>query len=365
MELIRVHHMEILFVGFSGGLWLLWDDSKVNVEIIGTHDQAISACVSWPGQSPWLFSAIYAKPCKSSLQYTPHLRPFWFEAMWLKHAEFSQFVSENWLGFSCSALDKSCAFVEPLKDDKGVWVEDAAGIKDLAVGFFSKLFAPVQAAITCVSIVRYQICINGELTNPFSPSSGIHQGDPLSPYLFVLCIKKLSHIIVDAVKRRLWKPIKTSRNSPSVSHLFFADDLVLFAEATPCQARVMKDCLDLFCSASGQTVNFAKSAIFCSPNTCKMVAKEIGAICGSPITEDLGKYLGFAVNLGKGCILDAEIWGLFFGLRLAVAKGFTKIIIEMDSKIAVNLFQQRDSLCFHPLAALLSNCGQMLRHFES
>ncbi|CAL8991787.1 unnamed protein product [Prunus brigantina] len=144
----------------------------------------------------------------------------------------------------------------------------------------------------CVSTCEISICINGELIDPFSPSSGIRQGDPLSPYLFVLCIEKLSHIIVDAVKRRLWKPIKTSRNGPNVSHLFFADDLVLFAEATPCQARVMKDCLDLFCSASGQTVNFAKSAIFCSPNTCKMVAKEIGAICGSPITEDLGKYLG-------------------------------------------------------------------------
>ncbi|CAL8132194.1 unnamed protein product [Prunus armeniaca] len=53
------------------------------------------------------------------------------------------------------------------------------------------------------------------------------------------------------------------------------------------------------------------------------------------------------------------------GLRLAVANGFTKILIEMDSHIAVNLFQQRDSLCFHLLTALLSNCGKMLRHFES
>ncbi|CAL9017756.1 unnamed protein product, partial [Prunus brigantina] len=182
----------------------------------------------------------------------------------LKHAEFSLFVSENWLGFSGSAFDKSCVFVEPLKvwnknvfghlrqkkarvvarlrrrnrserlkDDKGVWVEDVAGIKDLAVGFFSKLFAPVQAAITCVSTVRYHICINGELTDPFSPSSGICQGDPLSPYLFVLCIEKLSHIIVDAVKRKLWKHIKTSRNGPSVSHLFFADDLVILLKVLP------------------------------------------------------------------------------------------------------------------------------------
>ncbi|CAL2245531.1 unnamed protein product [Prunus armeniaca] len=52
-------------------------------------------------------------------------------------------------------------------------------------------------------------------------------------------------------------------------------------------------------------------------------------------------------------------------ILIAVANGFTKILIEMDSQIAVNLFQQRDSLCFHLLIALLSNCGKMLRHFES
>ncbi|CAL9021082.1 unnamed protein product, partial [Prunus brigantina] len=98
--------------------------------------------------------------------------------------------------------------------------------------------------------------------------------------------------------------------------------------------------------------------------TCMTASGKIGA--GGVIRDCVGEWCaGFAVNLGKGRILDAEIWGLFFGLRLAVAKGFTKIIIEMDSQIAVNLFQQRDSLCFHPLAALLSNCGQMLRHVES
>lgn len=39
-------------------------------------------------------------------------------------------------------------------------------------------------------------------------------------------------------------------------------------------------------------MNFSKSVIFCSPNTCKEVAKEISAICGSPLIENLGKYLG-------------------------------------------------------------------------
>ncbi|KAI5333778.1 hypothetical protein L3X38_023910 [Prunus dulcis] len=50
-------------MGFCGWLWLLWNDQKVHVEIIGTHDQVIAACVSWPGMDPWLFSAVYAKPC--------------------------------------------------------------------------------------------------------------------------------------------------------------------------------------------------------------------------------------------------------------------------------------------------------------
>ncbi|CAL9019363.1 unnamed protein product [Prunus brigantina] len=91
MELIHTHRMDILFlceprisgqkamnmvkslgfscfevvdpVGFSGGLWLLWHGDRVKVEVLGTMDQAITACVSWPGQVPWMLTVIYAKPC--------------------------------------------------------------------------------------------------------------------------------------------------------------------------------------------------------------------------------------------------------------------------------------------------------------
>ncbi|XP_021829150.1 uncharacterized protein LOC110769479 [Prunus avium] len=91
MNLIHNHHVDLLFiceprisgtkaasvvkslgfscsevvdaVGFSGGLWLLWNENKFKVDIIGTHEQAISACITWPGQTPWVFTAVYAKPC--------------------------------------------------------------------------------------------------------------------------------------------------------------------------------------------------------------------------------------------------------------------------------------------------------------
>lgn len=95
----------------------------------------------------------------------------------------------------------------------------------------------------------------------------MRQGDPLSPYLFVLCMEKLSHLINYQVAQRKWKPVKASRNGPAISHLFFADDLILFAEASVSQTDVMRECLDCFCANSGQEVSYEKSRLFCSPNT--------------------------------------------------------------------------------------------------
>lgn len=56
--------------------------------------------------------------------------------------------------------------------------------------------------------------------------------DPLSPYIFVICMERISHLIAEAVSSLEWKPIKAERNGPAISHLLFADDLLLFADAS-------------------------------------------------------------------------------------------------------------------------------------
>lgn len=67
---------------------------------------------------------------------------------------------------------------------------------------------------------------------------------------------------------------------------------MLFSEASEAKASILKACLDAFCNLSGQTVNYDKSVLYCSPNTSKKIARAISRTCGSPLTNDLGKYLG-------------------------------------------------------------------------
>lgn len=124
--------------------------------------------------------------------------------------------------------------------------------------------------MSCISSSSFKVIWNGEKTDSFFPSifpsRGIRQGDPLSPYLFVICIEFLTHIIMDKVNEGTWKPMKAGRNGPSISHLMFADDLLLFSEASQNQMNIILDCLNMFCSISGQKVNARKTSICFSKN---------------------------------------------------------------------------------------------------
>ena len=65
--------------------------------------------------------------------------------------------------------------------------------------------------LECISSATMNLIWNGGKSDSFKPFRGIRQGDPLSPYIFVLCIERLSHLINLTVQNKLWKPFKVAR----------------------------------------------------------------------------------------------------------------------------------------------------------
>ena len=79
----------------------------------------------------------------------------------------------------------------------------------------------VDLAMETVTIASYSVLINGDPRGFVTPSRGIKQGDPLSPYLFLLCTKGLSALLRKAEEDRVFKGIMSSQNGVCTSYLLF------------------------------------------------------------------------------------------------------------------------------------------------
>ena len=154
----------------------------------------------------------------------------------------------------------------------------------------------IEVIMSCVTTVSTSILFNGEVLDLIFPYKGIRQGDPLSPYLFIICMDFLDQLIEEKCNIKMWQPVKASQSGQGFSHLFFADDLIFFAKADWTNCSAIRDLLDDFCSIFGQTVSEAKSRVYFSPNVDRDTRKSLCDILGFASTPFLGKYLGFPLK---------------------------------------------------------------------
>ena len=97
------------------------------------------------------------------------------------------------------------------------------------MGFHEKW---ISLIMQCISTVSYSVIINGMVNGCIHPTRGLCKGEPLSLYLFLLCAYGFSSLIKEVARNQLLSGISMCRGSPMVTHLFFADDSLLFCKAT-------------------------------------------------------------------------------------------------------------------------------------
>lgn len=115
--------------------------------------------------------------------------------------------------------------------------------------------------MTLISSPLCSILVNGIPSKPYHPSRGIRQGDPLSPFLFIIMAEGLARIIKHAVQSNNLRGLSV-HGSPAITHQQFVDDNMLFGHPFVQEARTFKVILDTFSEASGTTINTSKSQIF-------------------------------------------------------------------------------------------------------
>jgi hypothetical protein len=151
----------------------------------------------------------------------------------------------------------------------------------------------------CIKTPSYAVLINGELQGYIAPTRGIRQGDPLSPYLFLLCAEGFSALLRKAERDKKLSGISISRGGPRLSHLLFADDSLLFCQANPGESRNLLEVLALYEHSSGQKINLEKTAIFFSKNTKAETRAEIQSIWGAQVVLQYERYLGMPAMVGR------------------------------------------------------------------
>lgn len=184
-------------------------------------------------------------------------------------------------GWVAQKIDLSKAF------DKVEWNFLEGILKNL--GFHRKFIWLIKQ---CISTTSMSILLNGSPYGFFKPTRGLRQGDPLSPYLFIMVMETLSRLFYRAEQQKEIKPMRVSRNGPTISHLFFADDLLVMCRAGAKDVTYCKSILDKFCEWSGQEVNTSKSGVFFSKKTSGQTRREVKQILGMRKLKAEANYLG-------------------------------------------------------------------------
>lgn len=157
----------------------------------------------------------------------------------------------------------------------------------------------VDLVMRCVRRVSYSVLVNGTPSAQFNPERGLRQGDPLSPYLFLMCAEVFTTLLRKSELEGKIHGVAVARQVPRVSHLFFADDTILFIQTNTQEADEIMRIIGVYEATSGQRINLDKTEITVSSNIAPDKHKELSNRMGVRDVEKHGKYLGLPTLIGR------------------------------------------------------------------
>lgn len=156
----------------------------------------------------------------------------------------------------------------------------------------------------CVCTATFTVGYNGMVNGYFNGSRGLRQGDPLSPYLFVIALNNLSLMLNKAAADMRFN-YHNNCSSSRLTHLCFADDLLIFMDGSWDSLQAVLQVLNEFEKRSGLAVSVHKTSFFASG----LSAAETDLIqvsTGMPMGTLPVRYLGVPLCTKKLTLLNCE-----------------------------------------------------------
>ncbi|KAL0340459.1 UNVERIFIED_CONTAM: putative mitochondrial protein [Sesamum radiatum] len=157
----------------------------------------------------------------------------------------------------------------------------------------------IELIMLCVSSVSYSFTLCGSQFGYVLPQRGLRQGDPLSPYLFLLCTEAFSSLLQREERMGCLQGVAVCRRAPPVSQLLFLDDTLIYCRATVDAALSILEVLRIFGRAAGQEINFNKSSVVFSKNTPSALREGIQGTLQIRVENRHDLYLGLPSVVGK------------------------------------------------------------------
>lgn len=232
----------------------------------------------------------------------------------------------------------------------------------IKMGFDSSF---VHTIMLCITTLWYSFLLSSKHFRALQPARGLRQGDPQSPYLFICYVEAFIRMVEASVSHDRLHGVRVAPTAPIVSNLCFADDTMLFCQASIRKADEVLLLLKKYAQASGQLINLEKSSMIFSPGTSLAERSFIQGLLGIQVVDKFDKYLRMPTMGGHSkkevfSFLKDRVWDRISGWH---ERKFSMAGREVLIKAVLQAILTYVMSCFLLLTTLIHDVEKLRRYW--